>query len=47
MTDNVATVAAVFELMGPESSGPPPPHAHPWGEAYLAIRNGPTSPLFA
>ncbi len=26
----------VFELEGPEGSGPPP-HAHPWSEAYLVI----------
>ena len=26
----------IFELEGPEGSGPPP-HAHPWAEAYLVI----------
>jgi quercetin dioxygenase-like cupin family protein len=26
----------VFELEGPEGSGPPP-HAHPWSEAYLVV----------
>jgi len=26
----------IFELEGPEGSGPPP-HAHPWSEAYVMI----------
>ena len=26
----------IFELEGPEGSGPPP-HAHPWTEAYVVI----------
>jgi quercetin dioxygenase-like cupin family protein len=26
----------IFELEGPEGSGPPP-HAHPWAEAYVVI----------
>lgn len=26
----------IFELEGPEGSGPPP-HAHPWAEAYLVL----------
>lgn len=26
----------IFELEGPEGSGPPP-HIHPWAEAYLVI----------
>src|SRR5689334_7319488 len=26
----------IFELEGPEGSGPPP-HAHPWSEAYVVI----------
>lgn len=26
----------VFELEGPEGSGPPP-HAHPWSESYLVL----------
>jgi quercetin dioxygenase-like cupin family protein len=26
----------VFELEGPEGSGPPP-HAHPWAEAYVVV----------
>lgn len=26
----------IFEMEGPEGSGPPP-HAHPWSEAYLVI----------
>lgn len=26
----------IFELEGPEGSGPPP-HAHPWSEAYVVV----------
>jgi quercetin dioxygenase-like cupin family protein len=26
----------IFELEGPEGSGPPP-HAHPWAEAYVVV----------
>lgn len=26
----------IFELQGPEGSGPPP-HAHPWAEAYVVV----------
>ena len=26
----------IFELEGPEGSGPPP-HAHPWNEAYVVV----------
>lgn len=26
----------IFELEGPEGSGPPP-HAHPWSEAYMVL----------
>ncbi len=34
--NDTASTYEVFELRGPENSGPPP-HMHPWNEAYFVI----------
>lgn len=34
--DETGGAYEIFELEGPEGSGPPP-HAHPWSESYLVV----------